>query len=149
MLPTIENEDIVIMRVLPGSALQRGNIITFVSPRDAGDDFCKRVVGLPGDTVEIRKKVVFINGQRVFEKYIRYNDSLDFSQFTDEYVISKRFKRRDSMAPITIPVGQYFVLGDNRDLSDDSRYFGLVDLREIRHKVIKICWPPQRSGAIE
>ncbi len=86
MRPTIENEDIVIKRVLPSRALQRGNIIAFKSPRDAGDDFCKRVVGLPGDTVEIRGKVVFINGERLFEKYIRHNDSLDFSQFSGNAV---------------------------------------------------------------
>lgn len=148
MLPTIENEDITIERVLSGKALQRGNIIAFKSPRDEGDDFCKRIIGLPGDTVEIREKVVFINGQRLFEKYIRHNDALDFSQFTDQYVIPKELKKRDSLSPITIPAGKYFVLGDNRDLSDDSRYFGLVDLRDIRHEIIKICWPPQRSGAV-
>lgn len=149
MRPTIENEDLVIKKVLSGNTLQRGNIVAFKSPRDAGDDFCKRVVGIPGDTVEIRDKVVFINRQRLFEQYIRHNDSLDFSQFSDKYVIPKELKKRDFMAPVTIPAGKYFVLGDNRDLSDDSRYFGLVDLRDIRHEVIKICWPPQRSGAIE
>lgn len=149
MLPTIENEDIVIERILPSRALQRGNIIGFKSPRDAGADFCKRVIGIPGDTVEIRDKEVFVNRQRLFEKYIRHNDSLDFSQPTTEYLIPKELVKRDSMAPITIPAGKYFVLGDNRDLSDDSRYFGLVDSRDIRHEVIKICWPPRRSGAIE
>jgi signal peptidase I len=107
------------------------------------------VIGVPGDTIEVRDKAVFLNGQRSFEIYTRHNDSLDFSRFTDKYVIPVELKKRDVMAPMTVPAGSIFVLGDNRDLSDDSRYFGPVPLRDVRYEIIKIIWPPHRSGPIQ
>jgi signal peptidase I len=149
MRPTIENEDIILEKCVFNYLPQRGKIIAFKSPRNEADNFCKRVIGVPGDTVEIRAKTVFVNGQRLFETYIMHNDSLVFSRFSDEYVIPKELKKRDAMAPLIIPEGSCFVLGDNRDLSDDSRYFGLIALRDVRYEVIKIIWPPQRSGAIQ
>ncbi|MDD5491950.1 MAG: signal peptidase I [bacterium] len=149
MRPTIENEDIILEKYVSNYVPQRGKIIAFKSPRHTVEDFCKRVIGVPGDTIEIRDKTVFVNGQRLFETYIMHNDSLDFSRFSDKFVIPKELQKRDAMAPVTIPEGKCFVLGDNRDLSDDSRYFGLVSLRDVDCEIIKIIWPPRRSGVIE
>ncbi len=149
MRPGIENEDIVLDKYVTDYVPQRGEIIAFKSPRNRADNYCKRVIGIPGDTVEIKAKEVFLNQQRLLEPYVRHNDSLVFSHYSDEYVIPRELKKRDEMAPVVVPAGTCFVLGDNRDLSDDSRYFGLVPLQDVLCRVIKIIWPPRRSGAIE
>ncbi|MDD5260209.1 MAG: signal peptidase I [bacterium] len=149
MRPGIENEDIVLDKYVTDYVPQRGEIIAFKSPRNKDENYCKRVIGVPGDMVEIRAKEVFLNKQRLLEPYIRHNDSLDFSRFSDEYLIPRELKKRDEMAPVIVAAGTCFVLGANRDLSDDSRYFGMVPLADVRCVVIKIIWPPQRAGIIQ
>ncbi|HBX44003.1 MAG TPA: signal peptidase I [Deltaproteobacteria bacterium] len=105
-------------RILAFHTPERGDIIVFVFPEDPSKDFIKRVVAIPGDTVEIRDKVVILNGEPLREGYTRFADG----KMTDGFVRS-----RDNMPPVKVPAGEYFVMGDNRDRSYDSRFWGFVD----------------------
>jgi len=116
-------------RILQYSEPQRGDIIVFVFPEDKSKDFIKRVIGLPGDTVEIRQKRVFINGEPIGEKYVHFADGT----VTDGFARS-----RDNLPPIKVPPGKLFVLGDNRDRSYDSRFWGFVDREAVIGKALFI-----------
>lgn len=110
---------------------EKGDIIVFKYPENPKKDFIKRVVAIEGDVIEERNKVVYVNGQPVTEPYIRHNDSI---------VRSGGFDPRDNFGPITVPKDKLFVMGDNRDQSYDSRYWGFVDLKEIRGEALIIYW---------
>ena len=103
------------------------DIIVFEFPEDPSKDFIKRVVGKPGDVIEIRDKIFYRNGKSLTEEYI---------QNTDERVVD----RRDDFGPYTVPQGSYFVLGDNRDESYDSRFWGVVEREKILGKAWRIYW---------
>jgi signal peptidase I len=105
-------------RTLAYHTPEHGDIIVFVFPEDPSKDFIKRVVAIPGDTVEIRDKVVILNGESLREGYTQFADG----KMTDGFVRS-----RDNMPPVKVPPGKYFVMGDNRDRSYDSRFWGFVD----------------------
>lgn len=106
----------------------RGDIVVFAYPRDLHRDFIKRVIGLPGDTVEIRDGRVFINGEFIQEPYVVYPD------------------HHTNHGLVTVPSDSVFVLGDNRRNSEDSRYFGFVPLANIRGRAFLIYWPINRFG---
>ena len=106
---------------------RRGDVIVFRFPRDPSRDFVKRVIGLPGDVVEIRRGVVFVNGQPLDEPYI-----------------TKR--SIDSMAPVRVPPGGYFVLGDNRASSNDSRDWGILPAENIIGRAWVPYGPRDRRG---
>lgn len=114
--------------VLPFSDPKFQDIIVFEYPQDPSKDFIKRVVGLPGDTIEIRDKVVYRNGVKLDEPYV---------QHTDPRVLPGP---RDNLEPVTVPLGKYFVMGDNRDESLDSRFWGFVDRGAILGKAWVIYW---------
>ncbi len=103
-------------RILEFTKPHHGDIIVFVFPEDHTKDFIKRVIGVPGDTVEIRHKVVILNGKPLHEPYARFVDS-DGGVYVPG---------RDDMAPLHVPPHRYFVMGDNRDRSYDSRFWGFV-----------------------
>ncbi|GHV54927.1 signal peptidase I [Deltaproteobacteria bacterium] len=105
-----------------------GDIIVFQYPKDASLDYIKRVIGRPGDTIEIRDKQVFRNGKPIREGY---------TQFTRPHT---RIPGVDSMEKITVPEDHFFVLGDNRDGSEDSRFWGFVPRENIRGKAWIIYW---------
>ncbi|MEJ2314003.1 MAG: signal peptidase I [Nitrospirota bacterium] len=110
---------------------ERDDVIVFKWPKDTSRDFIKRIIGLPGDVVEIRDKKVYVNGEPLDEPYVQY---------TDEYVRPARFGPRDNFGPVKVPQGNYFVMGDNRDQSEDSRYWGFVDFPKIKGKAMIIYW---------
>ncbi len=105
-------------RILAFHTPERGDIIVFVFPEDPSKDFIKRVVAVPGDTVEIRDKVVILNGKPLREEYTRFADGKTAGGFV---------RNRDNLPPVKVPAGKYFVMGDNRDRSYDSRFWGFVD----------------------
>ena len=94
-----------------------GETIVFRYPRDRSKDFIKRVVATPGDTVEIRNKIVYVNGRKSRDANAR---------FMDEESLPGFLSPRDNLAPTIVPPDSYFVMGDNRDNSLDSRYWGFV-----------------------
>ena len=106
----------------------KGDIIIFEYPNDPSVDYIKRIVGTPGDTIEVRNKQLFRNGEPVKESYIRFTEPDRIQPV------------RDNFGPITVPEGKYFVMGDNRDNSMDSRFWGLVDRSAIRAKAWRIYW---------
>ncbi|SDB13208.1 signal peptidase I [Desulfonatronum thiosulfatophilum] len=91
-------------------------------------DFIKRIIGLPGDIVEVRNKDILVNGRELYEPYVQHSDP------------HRIIKPRDSFGPIKVPEDKYFVLGDNRDESLDSRFWGFVDRERIRGKAWRIYW---------
>ena len=111
-----------------GDEPQRGDIIIFKYPNDPSVDYIKRVVGIPGDVIELRDKQLYRNGQPVKEAYIRHTDPDGIQPLRDNY------------AAVTVPEGKYFVMGDNRDNSLDSRFWGFVDKEAIRAKAWRIYW---------
>ncbi len=117
--------------LIPVTTPKRGNVIVFIFPSDRSMDFIKRVVGLPGDTVEIKNKKLFINGEQVKD---------EFARFTDPPGVSVLVKPRDFYGPVTVPENKYFVMGDNRDHSHDSRWWGYVDIQDIRGRAFLIHW---------
>lgn len=121
--------------VVPAWKPTRGDIIVFKYPENEKKDFIKRVIGLPGNTIEIREKTVFINGQPIAEPYIVHQDTM---------ILAEEQKRddcgRDNCGPIKVPEDSYFVMGDNRDQSLDSRFWGIVKLNKIKGKAFIIYW---------
>jgi len=110
---------------------ERGDIIVFKYPQDPSRDFIKRLIGKPGDTLEIRNKQVFINGKPLYEPYVIHEGG--------EAAVGIP-SVRDNYGPITIPEGYFFVMGDNRDCSLDSRFWGLLPEDMIKGKAFIIYW---------
>ena len=116
-------------RVLQFKSPERGDIIVFVFPEDTEKDFIKRVIGVPGDVIEVRQKTVYLNGQPIREDYARFVEGAD-----PEGLV----RARDDMPAIQVPPGKYFVMGDNRDRSYDSRFWGFVDSEAVIGKAMFI-----------
>ena len=130
-------------RHLPGYASpRRGEVIVFNPPHDLSKNYVKRLVGLPGDTLEMKSKQLYVNGTARSEPYVRHMDrvrdaihpgmSWQLRHLHAEFPSSRYRPSRDTWGPIVVPDNQYFVLGDNRDNSEDSRYWGFVDRDAIR-----------------
>lgn len=109
----------------------RGDLIAFEYPEDPTKDFIKRVVAVGGDTVEIRNKELLVNGKAVSEPYIVHNEA---------DVVPAKENHRDNYGPTTIPEGEYFGMGDNRDRSYDSRFWGTIPQNKIKGSVKSIYW---------
>jgi signal peptidase I len=110
---------------------QRGDIIVFKYPEDPTRDFIKRVIGIEGDVIESKDKTLSVNGRKLVES---------FTQHVDSSVKPYGVDRRDNFGPVTVPKESVFVMGDNRDQSYDSRFWGFVDLPRIKGKAIIIYW---------
>lgn len=123
--------------------VRRGDVVVFKFPSEPSVDYIKRVIGLPGDLIEIRDKQVFRNGEPVAEPYKRHKTGLTFPASRPG-----PDGRRDNVAPTLIPPGQVFVLGDNRDYSGDSREWGLVPRSHVTGRAVVVFWSrEQRLGA--
>jgi signal peptidase I len=131
---------------LPERAVRRGDVVVFRFPNDPRRDFIKRVVGLPGETVEIRNKRVFIDGRLLDEPYAFHADDM---VWPDEPSIAPDHRRRDQLPPTRVRAGAYFVMGDNRDDSNDSRYWGAVPAGHIEGRALFVYWSflPRTSDA--
>ena len=117
--------------IVPIKNPQRGEIIVFKFPEDPSKDFIKRVVGVGGDIVEIKNKKVYVNG-------LEQPDT--FAVHVDNRVFPREFQPRDNFGPLKVPQGKLFVMGDNRDESNDSRYWGFVDISAVKGKAILLYW---------
>jgi len=111
--------------------IERGDVVVFWYPRDPSVSFIKRVVGLPGETVELRSGTLYVDGRRIDEDYI-----------------DPAFREFDSSPPVHVPPGHYYVLGDHRSSSNDSRNWGEVPERYIYGKAFFRFWPLGRMGPI-
>jgi signal peptidase I len=131
------NYPVVIRPYLPHRSVRRLDIIAFKSPTDGNIPFVKRVIGLPGETVEVRNKTVHINGQKLDEPYKIHVDSTTYG--SDPWT-PEELKVRDNYGPVVVPLNSYFVMGDNRDNSNDSRYWGFVRWEEIIGKPLFVYW---------
>jgi len=125
--------------IIPVKKPKKGDIVVFKFPMDPEKDFIKRVVGVAGDKVEIRNKQVFVNN-------IKADSS--FAQFTDSFIVpgcppgirQDAPCRKDNFGPIKVPENKIFVMGDNRDQSYDSRFWGFVDSKAVNGKAFIIYW---------
>jgi len=115
------------------SSAVRGDIITFISPLDPAASFAKRVVAVGGDTVQIWGKRLFVNGKEVAEPYVVHADSTVYPNLPH---LPEPYRSRDYFGPYRVPPETFFVLGDNRDRSSDSRYWGAVPHRSLTGRVI-------------
>jgi signal peptidase I len=116
---------------------QRKDIVVFRYPVDPDKDFIKRVIGLPGDTIRIQNKRVFVNDKELDEPYV---------QHTDHGVLPGSVSPRDNFGPIVVPQNSYFVMGDNRDESYDSRFWKFVDKSVLKGKALIIYWSWNGEG---
>jgi signal peptidase I len=110
----------------------RLDIIVFKYPEDESKDFIKRVIGEPGDVVEVHDKIVYVNQRALAEPYIIHRDSTTLPAGVQS--------PRDNLGPLTVPEDSYFVMGDNRDQSLDSRFWGFVKRPKIKGKAFMIYW---------
>jgi signal peptidase I len=117
--------------LIPLKNPQRGDIVVFEFPEDKDKDFIKRVVGVAGDVVEVRNKQVWVNGALQQGSFIVNSDP---------HVFPGNLQPRDNFGPATVPGHSLFVMGDNRDHSYDSRYWGFVDLKAVKGKAFIIYW---------
>jgi signal peptidase I len=114
------------------SEIQRGDVVVFWYPRDRSKSFIKRVLGVPGDEVEIRRGSVYVNGSKIDEPYL-----------------DPQFRDQDSLGRRIVPPDRYFVLGDHRSSSNDSRNWGFVPRELIYGKAVFCYWPISRAGRVE
>jgi len=112
--------------------IRRGDVVVFWYPKDRSKSFIKRVLGVPGDEVEIRNGIVYVNGARISEPYLK-----------------REFQDYKSFGRALVPAGQYFVLGDHRNSSNDSRSWGFVAQNLIYGKAVFSYWPFSRVGVVE
>jgi len=124
-------------KLLPVGDIQRRDVIVFKYPEEPDRDFIKRVIGLPGETVEVREKKVYINGQPLDEPYVHF---LQPPAGVSEFHEVTSFDVRERYGPVTVPANHYFVMGDNRDNSQDSRYWGFLPRENIKGKALVIYW---------
>jgi signal peptidase I len=117
-------------------APRRGDILVFKYPEDPGRDFIKRCLGVPGDVVEVREKQVYVNGRRQDEPYALHHDL--------ETLSPAGGKARDFYGPVTVPADSFFMLGDNRDYSKDSRFWGFLPRKLVKGKAWVVYWPFDR-----
>ncbi|HXW83521.1 MAG TPA: signal peptidase I [Candidatus Binataceae bacterium] len=112
--------------------IERGEVVVFVFPPDRSKDFVKRVIGIAGDTVEVKRGRVWVNGAPVPDPHAHFevadNERSGFGN------------PRDNFGPVTVPAGKLFAMGDNRDVSWDSRYWGFVDYNDVEGRPLFIYW---------
>ena len=109
---------------------ERGDVIVFKYPKDEKRDFIKRVIGIPGDLLEVRHQKVFINGKSYEDRHARHTESPSDSSLVP----------RDDFGPVLVPDNHLFMMGDNRENSQDSRYWGFLDINKVRGKALMIYW---------
>ncbi|HEV2135292.1 MAG TPA: signal peptidase I [Terracidiphilus sp.] len=133
MMPRLENHDRLFINkfVYHIEAINRGDVVVFHYPLDPSKSYIKRVIGLPGDRIRITDGRVWLNGKMLREAYV-----------------PAKYRDDDSMAAMVVPEGSYFVMGDHRSISSDSRAFGPVERSLIYGKAEFIYWPAKDAGVV-
>jgi signal peptidase I len=133
MLPVLEDQDRLFVNKLAYRVgdIQRGDVVVFLYPHDHEKSYIKRVIALPGDTLRIDHGQVYVNEKKVAEPYVPV-----------------RFEDDRSQPEITVPAHEYFVMGDHRSISSDSREFGAVDRSLIYGKAAFVYWPMDQAGVV-
>jgi signal peptidase I len=133
MLPVLEDQDRLFINKLAYrmGEIQRGDVVVFLYPHDHEKSYIKRVIALPGDRLRIDHGEVYVNGARVKEPYV-----------------PRQFEDDRSQPEMTVPVHDYFVMGDHRSISSDSRDFGPVDRQLIYGKAAFVYWPMDQAGVV-
>lgn len=129
--------------LLAKKPITRGHVVVFKFPEDPARDFIKRVVGLPGETIEIRDKTVYVDGKPLSEPYVHFLEP-PLSPGNPEYGLRGE-GLRDNWGPQQVPPGQLFVLGDNRDNSRDSRFWGFLPLDQVKGRALIVYWSYEAS----
>ncbi|MEX0856401.1 MAG: signal peptidase I [Gemmatimonadota bacterium] len=128
----------------------RGDIVVFHPPHDPAKHYVKRLLGLPGDTLQMREKLLLVNGSPVEEPYVRHQDPTGDAvhpgmvwqmPFVQEHAVPSRYRpSRDNWGPLVVPEDHFFVLGDNRDNSEDSRYWGFISRESIKGRPWRVYY---------
>lgn len=143
MDPTLADGERTI--ALKNSEIKRFDIVTFPAPDEPGQTYIKRVIGLPGDTVEYKDDTLYINGKKYAEPYLnQYKNEL-----TDGLPLTNEFTLKEVTGKAKVPKGELFVLGDNRRISKDSRMIGMIKEKKISGDVKFVLWPLDRFGTID
>lgn len=120
--------------LLPTREIRRGDIMVFKFPEEPERDFIKRTIGLPGETIELKNQTVFVNGQALAEPYAHYLFPPADQGQTDAFDLRRKF------GPVTVPDGHYFMMGDNRDDSQDGRFWGFLPQSYVKGRALFIYW---------
>jgi signal peptidase I len=135
MMPTLDDQERIFINKfvyrLHFGKIDRGDTVVFWFPGDPTKSYIKRVIAVPGDQVEVASGVVVVNGQPLVETYV-----------------PEEYRDQSSMTPRTVPADEYFVLGDHRSSSNDSRAWGMVPRRYIYGKAVFIYWPLEKMGVL-
>ncbi|MBI2816069.1 MAG: signal peptidase I [Acidobacteria bacterium] len=133
MMPELADQERIFINkfIYRFESIERGDVVVFWYPLDPGKSYIKRVVGLPGETVQLINGEVYVNGRRLIEPYV-----------------PSEYRDRQSLRLMRIPPGEFFVLGDHRTSSNDSRVWGTVERRLIYGKAVFIYWPFGQLGML-
>ena len=130
-------------RWLPRRPVERGDVIVFKFPEDSRRDFVKRAVALPGDIVAIRDRVLFVNGRRESQPRVFHSEARVWS---DDRELPEALRRRDQINSLQVPALSIFALGDNRDNSYDSRFWGAVPAANLKGRPLFVYWSHPQGG---
>ncbi len=124
--------------IIPIKEPRKDDIIVFRYPENPKLDFIKRVVGVEGDVIEVRNKKLYVNDKLVEQAYAIH---------TDPHIIPAVYNKRDNFGPVIVPPDSLFVMGDNRDNSKDSRFWGFVNLKAVKGKAFMIYWSWNKNNS--
>jgi signal peptidase I len=134
MLPMLEDQDRLVINKFVyklGGDIHRGDVVVFLYPHDTTKSYIKRVIALPGDSLKIDHGTVFVNGHELHESYVPI-----------------KFQDDRSQPEMTVPKGEYFMMGDHRSISSDSRDFGPVKRELIYGRAAFVYWPVDQAGVV-
>ena len=133
--------------LLPMRPIVRGDVVVFKFPEDPERDFIKRIIGLPGETIEVKGTQVLVNGTAIAQPFAHFLLPHDPNAPVNEGDPRERY------GPVTVPAGHYFAMGDNRDNSQDSRYWGFLPSHYVKGRALMIYWSfddaPSTSGVVQ
>jgi signal peptidase I len=126
--------------LMPSRDVRRGDVVVFKYPQEPERDYIKRVIGLPGERLELRAKKIYINDQPIDEPYVHLTQPASADG-------ASRGDLREAYGPVTVPAGQYFMMGDNRDNSQDSRYWGFLPASYVKGKALFIYFSLEEDAS--